>query len=183
MVVIGAVYFYQIVNKRNHREVITIYECKEEDQLQLDNFKFSNHDTGRKMPDCLLFDKVFLSTLIERRDRPVLVLRIKESNCGVCVDNAISLLEKHFNEMDDRIIILSSWSSMSEKTYRMRKKRFCMYNVSPTLLEDLQVDNDETPYFFLIHPNMKISNTYRPEKAFNELTNQYLENLMNLLSD
>ena len=48
---------------------------------------------------------------------------------------------------------------------------------------DWPAEESHEPYYFVLHPNMKISYIYVPDKKYPELNKQYLEGIKRFLSE
>ena len=124
----------------------------------------------------------FLSDLINWK--PVLIYRYSELNCNTCYETEIDLLHKLFAENKQRMIILCSYKM---KQYflmfkRMNKILLPIYRI-PQNSFSWEMEDYGSPYYFVLHPDMKISHIFVTDKEYPELNKQYLESVKRLLQD
>ena len=149
------------------------------------NHSLSYGMTGEKAKDviCQYNEEVrFLSKFLNKK--PVLIFRYTDKICNSCVDEQISALKKHFFRENEKVVVLSSYQMesnfyMSQKAYNIRFP-FCLI---PSDAFDWVLEDSSNPYYFVLHPDMKISHIYVPDKAYPELNKQYLEGVKRFLSE
>ncbi|MDR1743292.1 MAG: hypothetical protein LBR48_05660 [Dysgonamonadaceae bacterium] len=64
----------------------------------------------------------------------------------------------------------------------MNKIDLPLFRISQNAFNWIAEDYDN-PYYFVLHPDMTVSDFYIPDKAYPELTQQYLSNIKKLLSE
>ena len=140
--------------------------------------------TGEKTNDVVCKhnnDSILLSKLINQK--PILIFSFSDKTCNSCIDELLIYLQKFFFREYDKIMILSSHKN--DMNYYMflqsNNIRFPSFQISYDAFEWIHADFSE-PFFFLLYPDMKISNIYVPNKAYPEMNKQYLEGIKRLLN-
>jgi hypothetical protein len=113
----------------------------------------------------------------------ILVYKYSELNCNACFEAELATLHEVFEAENDKVVILCSY---------WKKKHFTIFKkVNNIKLPIFRIPQDAfsweledygVPYYFVLHPDGRISDIYVPEKIFPELNRQYVENTKLLLS-
>jgi len=115
---------------------------------------------------------------------PVLIYRFSESNCGICYETELAWLQVFFAEDKQKAAILSSHK---DRKYfvsfkRINRIELPIFRISLDAL-DWIVESYKKPYYFVLHPDLTVSDIYVPDMAFPELKKQYLEKVKKFLSE
>ena len=145
----------------------------------LTNYEINIKEEGVKIPN-IQFDDSLLS--FTKREKPILILRIKETYCSTCIENEINMINKMGNEIKDNLCILTSHSSKRNIKRMMMKYNIDIpYQEIPyNFLDQYYFEEFNAPYYFLLHKDMRISQIYLPEKALPKLTLDYFKNVKRL---
>ena len=156
---------------------------------KLDFFELNNEVchamNGLKAPDIQCSTKEespFLSSFV--KDKPILIYRYSELNCRTCFETELQHLQQYFPENDRQAIILCSYLNESDFQVfkRMNKIRLPIYRIDSDAFGWI-ADEKDSPYYFVLYPDMKVSQFYIPEKAYPEMNTSYLEGIKRLLAD
>lgn len=158
---------------------------KEVSQLYLINQDINNENLGYKLPDIQLqFGS--LSSFIKNRNKPILIFRIKETHCNTCVQHALNILSEVFDDNMENIMIVGSYTLTRNLkiVLNQKLKTDCIIqNETSKIFANKELERYESPYFFILHQNMRISNIFMPDLTFPKLEEQYLKGVKQLLSD
>jgi hypothetical protein len=145
------------------------------------NREINKKESGKLMP---LVDNTESSIFSERK-KPTLILRIKETYCSSCVDEEMKMANLFKDVLkDDFCIMVSQSSSRFIKRLFLKSRMELPYEEIPfNLLSDFEFEKFESPYYFLLHPDLHISNIYVPVKELPKLTVEYIEDVKKLIKD
>ena len=92
------------------------------------------------------------------------------------------MIQEVFYSAHDLVVVLASYSSRRDFLISAQNHNLN----SPLLLIppnafDWWFEQSNIPYFFVLHPNMRISNIFVPDERYPELTIRYLESIKRLL--
>ena len=156
------------------------------DTQSITDFYHSNFDLNQKMlgviaPDFLckeyLTEEILLSGMV--KEKPLLIFRFKEQSCTPCYIEELNTLQQILTENKDYVKIFSSFSNFRSLMILINKHDITMSTyLIPFDAFDWPAEENDKPYYFVLHPNMKISHIYVPDKVFPELNKQYLEGIM-----
>ena len=123
-----------------------------------------------------------LSDLV--KNKPILVYRYANISCDGCVKIILKDLDNIFDKQVNDVLILCSYSTKKEYNYfrKMNNIRLPMYNIDTNALND-QVNSIDSPYFFILYPNLTASNFYIPDIRFAELNEKYHMGAKSLISE
>ena len=159
-------------------------------QIASTSVKISSHNlntvmTGVAAPDILSTspegNENYISALLN--GRAVLVYRyIQAGGCRPCYEAQIELIQEVFEDSPQSVVVLASYNSRSDFFISIRGQGLGVpiYHI-PLDAFDWQVERYNAPYFFVLHPNMRISNVFVPHEREPELSRQYLESIKRLL--
>ena len=152
------------------------------------NFEINNKMTGLTAPDVSftktesLTDEYFLSDLA--KNKPLLIYRYSDINCNTCYETEINAIHDTFSDLSKSVIILCSYRL--DKDYkdfkRINQIKTPLFRISFDAFS-WTVEDYGNPYYFVLHPNMKISHIYVPDKKYPDLNKQYLEGVKRFLSE
>jgi hypothetical protein len=113
----------------------------------------------------------------------VLVFKYSELNCNPCYEAELATLHEVFEEENDKVVILCSYREKKHFTIfkRVNKIKLPIYRI-PQDAFSWELEDYGVPYYFILHPDMSISDIYTPENIFPELNREYVENAKQLLS-
>ena len=144
----------------------------------------NNAVTGQKAPDVLLAARndvrKHLSELMNGSS--ILFYRYTRNNCLPCYEEHIRLIQEIFSDFHQRMIILASYHNRRDflVSVRNRNLEIPIYHI-PLNAFDWRMERYNAPYFFVLHPCLRISNIFVPNEHYPELTIQYLESIKRLL--
>ncbi|WP_106830314.1 hypothetical protein [Parabacteroides pacaensis] len=117
------------------------------------------------------------------KNKPVLIYRYSHLDCSLCIEKNVKFLKDIFKEQDSCIYIFSFYYSQKDMYAfkKMNKLSFPILNIKFNK-DEFPIEEYNTPYFFVLYPNRKISNIYIPDEQFPFLTEKYLRNIKSLLS-
>jgi len=150
------------------------------------NFEMNCKMTGIVAPNILCSesdkDDHILSDIVKQG--PMLVYRFSDNNCTPCFIEELDSLQLILPEKCDYIHLLCSYKSPRElKILRITNNVKLPAYVIPFDAFDWPAEENKKPYYFVLHPDMKISHIYVPDKKYPELNKQYLEGIKRLLSE
>ena len=141
--------------------------------------------TGTKAPDILSItqenSEKYLSELVS--EGLILIYRyIQVGGCRPCYEEQIRLTQEIFTDSPQSVAILASYDSNRDFFISIRGKglRVPIYHI-PLNAFDWRVERYNAPYFFVLHPCLRISNIFVPNEREPELTIRYLESIKRLL--
>ena len=157
-----------------------------------EDFYSNNLRTGYLMnginaPDVSYLEDVHEKKIVElAKDKPVLIC-IYKIECSMCEKDELKELHSIFNdtiENIENVYILCS-NFIRREVYVYTKKNhlnISVYGISPTGSFDWIAEEYNKPYYFVLHPDMRISHFYLPDKKYPIINKQYLEGVKSYLS-
>ena len=145
------------------------------------NFEMEYGMLGVKAPD-VLCDDTKLSQLVSKS--PILIYRYADINCNTCYEAQIEIIQKEFKDEYEKVAILCSYQE--ERHFSIFKK---MNHIeAPIYRIDYDaftwaVQDYENPYYFVLYPDMSISNVFMPDRTLPKLTQIYLKGIKQLLNN
>ena len=183
------VFFLNIITERDNtlthlRNFTVALQIKEE--VYSFNTEINNKMTGLHAPYISytksddLSKENSLSELV--KNKPLLIYRYSDVNCVSCYENEIKTLQESFSDLLESAVILCSYQSDRDlRTFRrLNIIKLPLYCISFDAFT-WTVEDYGNPYYFVLHPNMKISHIYVPDKRYPELNKQYLEGVKRFL--
>jgi hypothetical protein len=159
---------------------------QEKEEFYRLHFDLNNKMAGLIAPDVFCIKSSTEENLLSEmvKDQPLLIYRYTHKNCNTCYLEELKALQEDFPDCFDFISVLCSYQSDKELLIHKRthKIKLSLYNVPFDAFNWIVEDYNE-PYYFVLHPNMKISNIYVPNKAYPEMNKMYLEGIKRFLSD
>jgi len=154
------------------------------------NFELNSQMTGLKAPEMFCMITYSEGRLLSEMAKynPVLIYWFTRQSCNDCIIDALTELEKEIqnevSENRDFVKILCSHETDRELMILRRTYKFSfpIYKV-PSDAFKWVVEDNRKPYYFLVHPDMRISHIYVPDKEFPELNKLYLEGVKRFLLD
>jgi hypothetical protein len=190
-IVVLLLYFYYS-NKIMKMEQIQKQLSSFTENMQMDNdfyklnLDIGNVMAGLKAPNIKVSRYRDADTLLSGtvKSGPILIFRYADINCNTCYESAIDELKTIFGDLIQHVSILCSY--YAEKDFHVFKKinqiKFPIYRIESDAF-DWAVEGYNTPYYFVLHPDMKISNVYIPSRSFPKMNKAYLESIKRLLVD
>jgi len=148
------------------------------------NFELDAQFTGTRIEnlECQTEDgrQVRLSDMVE--NGPVLVYRYADINCNVCIEAEIEVLHKNFKGQEDRVLLLCSYQLDRDFLIfkKINKIRFPFCRIPKDALK-WGVEKPNNPYCFVLHPDLKVSNVFVPDKSFPNMNELYLQGIKRLI--
>ncbi len=150
------------------------------------NFELNHKMTGLIAPDVFCAkngnDGELLSKMPD--NRPLLIYRYTHKSCTPCYVEDLEMLQSAFSDNVELLRVLCSYQT--ERDFVVFKKihqtKLPAYHI-PVHAFDWTVENYEKPYCFVLHPDMKISHVYVPNKVYPAFNKQYLEGVKRFLSE
>jgi hypothetical protein len=159
---------------------------QEKEEFYRLHFDLNNKMAGLIAPDVFCIKSSTEENLLSEmvKDQPLLIYRYTHKNCNTCYLEELKALQEDFPDYFDFISVLCSYQSDKELLIHKRthKIELPLYNV-PFDAFNWITEEHNSPYYFVLHPNMKISNIYVPNKAYPEMNKMYLEGIKRFLSD
>jgi hypothetical protein len=132
------------------------------------NFDMDRKMTGLKAPDILCTgwrkNAGQLSELT--KGRPVLIFKYSELNCSTCYEESIKELQDIFRDFPESARIICAYNI--ERDFIAFKKiniiKLDIYRISHDSFNWI-AEEYNNPYYFVLHPDMKISNIYEHLRA------------------
>jgi hypothetical protein len=149
------------------------------------NLELNKQLRNISIPDILCEDseskKFNISVLVS--EMPVLVYRYSELNCNTCYEIELASLQEMFlNEYRDKVAILCSYQIRKYFTIfkKMNQIKLPIYRI-PQEAFNWKIEDYGNPYYFVLHPDMTVSDFYIPDKIYPELNKEYLERIKAIL--
>ena len=152
------------------------------------NFHLNSEMTGMIAPDIFIEGEKNEGTFLlskSLKEKPLLIYRFTGANCKDCYIDLLTELQKEIKEVNcDNIKVLCSRINKRDVMILKMNHNITLpiFLISSTSF-DWSVEEKNKPYYFVLHPNMKISHIYVPDKKYPELNRQYLIGIMRILSD
>jgi hypothetical protein len=145
------------------------------------NHEINKKESGRLIP---AIDNMG-SSIFSEREKPIMILRIKETYCSSCVDMEMKMVNLFIEVLkDDLYIIVSQSSDRFIRRLFLKNKMKLPYEEIPfNLLSDFEFEKFESPYYFLLHKDLHISNIYVSAKELPKLTEEYIKDVKKLIMD
>ena len=184
-------YFPNKISEMNKskKQLITFLADKQmNEDFYYFNIEINNKMTGVKVPNVNFIgeenDKSVQKLFDLMINKPLLIYRFGEIKCNSCFETEIKELQREFDDNPSLVCILCSyWSNLEFHNFkRFNRINFPLYRIDKDAFE-WEIENNGNPYYFILHQNMKISHIYVPNKAYPELSKQYLEGVKRFLSD
>ena len=150
------------------------------------NFDLNNQMTGLIAPSisCIKSNKseYLLSELVN--EKPLLIYRYTNAGCSPCYIAELKLFHKVFSDNYDLARVFCSYQTELEfvTSKKINKIKFPYYRITLEAF-DWKLEEYNSSYYFVLHPDMKISHIYVPNKEYPELSIQYLEGVKRFLSE
>lgn len=148
------------------------------------NFKVGNDMNGLYAPDIECLESYYTKKLSELvKEKPVLIC-VYKVECNTCKKNELNELQEVFQNIPGSVYILGSYLIRRQIYVYANEQQIniSVLGISPDSF-DWKAETYNQPYFFILHPDMKISHVYFPSKEYSELNKQYLEGVKRLFFD
>ena len=108
---------------------------------------------------------------------PILVIRYKDGNCPECITFAFSRMISFAKKYGISPVIMTEYPD-----FHLFKKNSRSYNIERwpcySITEVSKLDELNTPYCFVLNPDMTMSAVFIPEKALPSVTSLYLQGIL-----
>lgn len=171
---------------RNSRQEILIRDSIINDQgvssHKLDyvgsNLMRSYQFSGMKLENMKIIDTAGNAVTVKEmvRKAPVLVLRYHEGNCQECVVFGLSKMNSFSKGKKIQSVVLPRYNEMypfKMSNQKLNSHSLPFYNCQ----EDFLLDNQNTPYFFILDTDLNVNAIFIPDKVYPKVTDQYLETI------
>lgn len=120
-------------------------------------------------------DSIHLSDI--RPHGVTLVFRYSIYGCTPCIDSAISKVKEFARENPDiELLTFATYTLPVElRNFKRLNKEFRHIYHVPVL--DLPMDEEDTPYLFLLNDKLQVTDVFFIRKEFHSLTDAYLKNV------
>lgn len=117
-------------------------------------------------------------------DKPLLVYRYTSSDCSTCVHAMIDTLNSNFSDFSKNLLILPSFENEKE-FYTFIKGEKILFPICLTEFKSFTWYPEAfgRGYFFLIDPNMNVSNFYMPDIKFPDISKEYLDGVKKIIKN
>lgn len=109
---------------------------------------------------------------------PLLVLRISELSCSMCVDSALMNVKRFIedHDLEDRVLFLTSYKRERDLILfrRLYQIDYPVYNIGENQIT-LPVESRNVPYMFVTDSTLLSRSLFIPERTFPKLTKRYLD--------
>ena len=152
------------------------------------NFLLNNKMTGLLSPNVSISETTndkkdrFLSDLVY--NTPLLLYRYTDINCNACYETELEVLQEEFADTPTLVSVLCSYTIDQHFVAfkKINKLKIALYSIDHKAFY-WAAEEYGNPYYFVLHPDLKISHIYVPDKAFPELNRQYLEGVKRFLTN
>ena len=179
-----------IIEKENAYNFLSAFAAnvQKKEEIIFYNFEINYKMTGLISPNILYtstkgdIESKFLSELV--RNKPLLFYRYADVNCNICYETEIKALQEAFVYTPELTGILCSYIIERDliNFKRLNVIKLSMYRIDSDAF-NWEVEQNGNPYYFVLHPDMKISHIYVPNKDYPALNKQYLEGVKRFLQD
>ena len=129
--------------------------------------------------ESLVFDSLILD------QSQLVVLRISDQNCSVCVDAELEELERLQQKLTEKQgVVLASFENKRELrilTEGVEKLGVPIFSIRFDKV-NLPIEEANIPYYFALSSDRSVSNVFIPKKSFPDLTNAYFTALATRLN-
>jgi hypothetical protein len=175
--------FYLMNNKLSNAFVSEINS--EDSYFQKMNDELNSRLSGSQIDNIICMDSVqntfLLSEIMEHKS--TLFFYFSEYNCNTCFEGEIRLLQSFYTNGHFHVIILCAFEL--EDSFKIfltiNQVHVPIYRVKQEALK-LQLDDYGYPYYFLLNPELIVSDIYIPNKSSPELNKIYLEKIKKYFS-
>lgn len=175
-------------NKKTDRVQSNLTNLVSDLQIKQDfyyhNFKIGSEMNGLYAPDITCLENHHEKKISELgQGKPILICLYK-IECSACDKNELKELQDAFKDTPESAYILCSHLIKRELYVYARKNqvKIPILGIAADLFNWI-AENYDKPYYFVLHPNLKISHVYFPSKDYIELNKHYLEGVKRFLSD
>jgi hypothetical protein len=129
-------------------------------------------------------DSVSTKLLSLANRHPILIYRFYETNCVSCINDNITILKTLFDEEDERIVLLASYTyDRNIYVFKVQNNiKWIIYNIPFNSFNWLTKYNMNS-YYFVLHPNNKLSDLYLAEGIISESSMLYLKKAKNIIHE
>jgi hypothetical protein len=144
------------------------------------NETLNNKLSGFTMSDinCINLEKdtIKLSDLVN--GRTVLVFHYSALNCNTCYEEELQFLKKYYNTGNKIFIILASYTTYRNFQIYVKNNisELPVYQIGRNTL-DWDAEKYGTPYYFVLYPNMSVSDFFILNNLFPQAKKQYFEKI------
>ena len=191
IIVVGVFYILNSRTEISHaqKQLNHLSNCThshEKDEFIELNFETNREMTGLIAPDILYSelnkDDKRLSDIAKKRH--ILIYRFSDRNCSTCFQEELKSLLRILPENCDFVKVLCSYQSPRDlQIFKNDNAINLPAYLIPYNAFDWLVEEKNKPYYFVLHPDMKISHIYVPDVRYPELNKQYIEGVMRLLAE
>jgi hypothetical protein len=125
---------------------------------------------------------IYLSELVKKKS--LLFLRFTHNNCVPCYEAEMQRAQDTFRDQPELVTFLSSYYSIDNFSALTRQNKVMsnIYHISFDAFDWIMEEHNK-PYYFVIHPDMRISHIFIPNSDFPNISQQYLKSVKRFLSN
>ena len=152
------------------------------------NFGLNNVMTGKTFPNVLCIDNIKEEKKLTEigKGKSILIFRytVTVNNCSKCHEDEIKFLQEVFDDTPESTVILCSYIFTQDNLAPQRgnNMKINIYNI-PFDAFDREIEDLNKPYYFVLHPDMKVSHIFVPNNGLPEMSKQYLGGVKKYLSE
>ncbi|MDR2423800.1 MAG: hypothetical protein LBD59_03645 [Prevotellaceae bacterium] len=126
-------------------------------------------------------EKYLLSSLLKNK-KFILIYRYSDISCNACVEVELKHLHSIYKDRDDAIILCSYHIERDYYVFkRLNQIKLPTYKIDHNVFDfDMKQNNDA--YYFLLHPDMTVTDIFVPEKMTPDASIKYLLDISNKLN-
>lgn len=160
-----------------------ISSLKQSNKLTKNLSQFQLFSENTKIPDTtkILNEKGEINNLKSHITQSKLILRYSELNCQSCVDAMITQIRVNKSIDSNNMLFLAYYK---QPAYLYQFKRLNRISMPIFSLQNILLpDTLNVPYFFILHPNLTVSNVFIPEEGDNESVKNYLNLIVKKMNE
>jgi len=169
------------VSIKEYNKAISLLKQSNKLTKNLSQFQLFSENT--KIPDTtkILNEKGEFNNLKNHITQSKLILRYSELNCQSCVDAMITQIRVNKSIDSNNMLFLAYYK---QPAYLYQFKRLNRINMPIFSLQNILLpDTLNVPYFFILHPNLTVSNVFIPEEGDNESVKKYLNFMIKKMNE
>ncbi|RHJ85324.1 hypothetical protein [Parabacteroides sp. AM08-6] len=170
-------YLESVYNQQyEYRDTLNFYKRNFDMNSEISGMRINNIKCNNKQQKYKIRD--FIS------DKPLLVYRYTSSDCSSCVHAMVDSLNVNFSDFSEDLLILSSFENENDFYIFLKEEKILF----PICLTDFRnftwfPKTFGMGYFFLLTPDLNVSNFYMPDTMFPEISKDYLDRMKKIIEN